>query len=180
MDCVCEEQGWRKARERMRPWPLSAHVQPRSGINPVPTAPTAAEVSFSDLNLYSAIHQVLEAERASDSAERRIGRRHAYRCVQLIAPILGGRLPNQSQFRLAQCEDLSCGGLAYLSDEFAEGEELIVALGTVPFMFIKARVLRQDRVARGGQSIYRVACQFVSRIVERPAAAGSAADSLAG
>ena len=116
-----------------------------------------AQSAFSDANLYAAIHQVLEAERASEGAERRRGQRHAYRCLQLIAPIVGGRLPNQSEFRHVQCDDLSCGGLAYLSDEPAESDELIVALGVVPFVFIKTQVVRQEPIVRGGQSVFRIA-----------------------
>lgn len=130
-----------------------------------------AQTSFSDANLYAAIHQVLEAERASDGSERRHGRRHAYRCVQLIAPILDGRLPNQSQFRHVQCDDLSGGGLAYLSDEPAESDELIVVLGVVPFVFVKTQVVRQEQISRDGRSLFRIACRFVSRVVEgNPAA----------
>jgi hypothetical protein len=129
--------------------------------------------------LYSAIHQVLEAERASDAAERRVGRRHSYRCIQLIAPILDGRLPHQSQFQPVQCDDLSCSGLAYLSEEPAESEQLIVALGVVPFMFIKAEVVRYDQVVRGGRAMFRVACRFVSRIVERQQPETPVASSVA-
>ena len=132
-----------------------------------------AQTAFSDANLYAAIHQVLEAERAAEGSERRQGQRHAYRCLQLIAPIVGGRLPNQSEFRHVQCDDLSCGGLAYLSDEPAESDELIVALGVVPFVFIKTQVVRQEQIVRGGQSLFRIACRFVSRIAEGNSAAVS-------
>ena len=141
--------------------------------------PELPDTDFSDVNLYSAIHQVLEAEQASDAAERRVGRRHSYRCIQLIAPILGGRLPNQSQFQPVQCDDLSSSGLAYLSEEPAESEQLIVALGVVPFMFIKTQVVRHEQVVRGGRAMFRVACRFVSRIVERQKADIPIASSVA-
>ena len=133
-----------------------------------------AQAHFSDANLYAAIHQVLAAEQASEgSDERRRGQRHSYRCRQLIAPIVGGRLPNQSQFRHVQCDDLSCGGLAYLSDEPAESDEFLVALGVVPFVFIKTQVVRQEPIVRDGQSLFRIACRFVSRIAEGNQAAVS-------
>jgi hypothetical protein len=121
-----------------------------------------------DGNLYAAIHQVLEAERARDLSDRRMGQRHAYRCTQLIGPILDDQLPSQSQFRHVQCDDLSCGGMAYLADEVAASDELIVVLGTVPFLFLRARILRHDQIVRSGKIMYRVACRFVGRIDDVP------------
>ncbi len=128
-----------------------------------------------DRNLYAAIHQVLEAERnsvsqsAQEQGNRRMGPRHPFRCRQLIGPIVDGQLPNQSQFFHVQCDDLSCGGMAYLADDLVTSGELIIALGTVPFLFLRARILRQEQVLCDGKLIYRIACRFIGRIDNSPA-----------
>jgi hypothetical protein len=127
-----------------------------------------------DRNLFEAIHRVLEAERNSvlqlrqEQSNRRTGPRHPYRCRQLIGPIVDGRLPSQSQFFHVQCDDLSSGGMAYLADDMVTTDELIIALGTVPFLFLRARILRQEQVIRDGNLVYRIACRFIGRIDNSP------------
>jgi hypothetical protein len=122
-----------------------------------------------DATLFSLVHGVLEAERQREAKERREGRRHSYRCLQLIAPLRDGELPDQSMFQPMQCVDLSAGGLAYLTPELPDSQQLIVALGTVPFLFLTAQIVRHERVVREGQATYRVACRFTGRIVDRGA-----------
>src|SRR6266446_5319314 len=70
-----------------------------------------------DVTFFALVHSVLEAERRRDLTERRNGRRHAYRCLQRVAPIRDGQLPEPAEFRPVQCVDLSAHGFSYLTHE---------------------------------------------------------------
>jgi hypothetical protein len=117
-----------------------------------------------DAKFYSLVHSVLEAERRRDLDERRGGRRHPYRCLQLIAPAREARLPNKSEFRQVQCVDLSSSGLSYLSTEIPPSDRLIVVLRLDPFMCLLAEVVRHEELVHEGQMMHRVACRFSGRI----------------
>ena len=117
-----------------------------------------------DAKFYSLVHSVLESERRRDLADRRGGRRHAYRCLQLIAPAHEARLPDKSEFRQVQCVDLSSSGFAYLATEEPPSDRLIVVLGLEPFICLLADVVRQEEVVHEGQRMHRVACRFSGRV----------------
>jgi hypothetical protein len=120
----------------------------------------------SDVTLYGLVHGILTAERARDDAERRAGRRHSYRCTQLIAPLQDNVPPGQLQFRPVQCVDLSAAGLSYLSDEPAPGIAVVVALGNEPLICLSAEVIRQERIVHESRFLHRVACRFTGRAIE--------------
>jgi hypothetical protein len=117
-----------------------------------------------DAKFYSLVHSVLESERRRDLDERRGGRRHAYRCLQLIAPAHEARMPDQSEFRQVQCVDLSSNGFAYLATEEPPSDRLIVVLGVEPFICLLADVVRREEVVHEGQRMHRVACRFSGRV----------------
>jgi len=119
-----------------------------------------------DVTLYGLVHGVLQAERARDNAERRDGRRHSYRCTQLIAPLQEGLPPGELQFRPVQCVDLSAAGLSYLSDEPPPGSALVVALGNEQPICLSAQVIRQERIVHESRFVHRVACRFTGRAIE--------------
>lgn len=119
-----------------------------------------------DVTLYGLVHGILAAERARDIAERRAGRRHPYRCTQLIAPLQEDRPLGELQFRPVQCVELSAAGLLYLSDEPPPGNELVVALGNKPLICLLAQVVRQERVVHQSRFLHRVACRFTGRAIE--------------
>jgi hypothetical protein len=116
-----------------------------------------------DVALYGLVHEILEAERARDAAERRDGHRHSYRCIQWIAPMQEGRLPSAHQFQPVQCVDLSADGLMYLADAPPVGNELVVALGGERPICVKAQVVREEFIVHEGQPAYRIACRFTGR-----------------
>ncbi len=117
-----------------------------------------------DAKFYSLVHTVLEAERRRDLDERRGGRRHPYRCTQLIAPFVEGRLPDKSQFRQVQCVDLSANGFSYLAAEAPANERLIITLSLDPFICLLAQVVRCELRTQELGVVYRVACRFSGRI----------------
>jgi hypothetical protein len=120
-----------------------------------------------DAKFYSLVHSVLEAERRRENDERRGGRRHSYRCLQLIAPFFDGRLPDKSQFRQVQCVDLSANGFSYVAAEAPSCDRLIVMLSLDPFICLLANVVRCELRHQEQAIIYRVACQFSGRIEDQ-------------
>lgn len=123
-----------------------------------------------DSDFYKQVHELFEAEKAragfstAASENSRRSRRNAFECYQLLAPYRQPRLPSQAEFRAVLCQDLSPGGFSFLVPERVDFDELIVALGQVPFKFFTARVLNQSAVRRRSTTAYRVGCQFTGRI----------------
>ena len=64
--------------------------------------------------------------------ERRKQPRRAYPFVQMIAPIMGGNLPAEKDFRPMHCRNISTGGLAFLSPTLPTTDSYVVALGSPP------------------------------------------------
>lgn len=107
---------------------------------------------------------MIERNRRDADPEQRGGDRHNYQCLQLIAPVINGKLPDQSQFRRVQCLDLSQSGFSYLASEPPTEENLIVALGSVPFTFLSAQVMHHKPIGRGDVPEYLVGCRFTGRL----------------
>lgn len=118
-------------------------------------------LSRPDATLYSLVHRILEAERERDIKERRVGRRHEYRCIQWVAPF--GETSGAEKFQPVQCIDLSAAGLLYLSDDPPPAAELVVALGGETPIRLHAEVVREQRVVHQGRFRHRVACRFIGR-----------------
>jgi hypothetical protein len=124
----------------------------------------------SDSEFYALVHELVEAEKlfaqhGQSAAEQRAANRKAFACQQLLAPFDGHRLPSQSEFRPMVCQDLSAGGFAFVAPQRVEFDQLVVALGQVPFKFFTARVQNQSRVRLKGGLGFRVGCRFTGRIV---------------
>ena len=123
-----------------------------------------------DASFYALVHELIEAEKdfacecASPANQRAADRRH-FDCQQLLAPFDGVRLPSQSEFRPVSCQDLSPGGFSFVLPDRVEFEELVVALGQVPFKFFTASVQNQSRVRLRGRFAYRIGCRFTGRVM---------------
>jgi len=114
-----------------------------------------------DASFFALVHDVLGGEKPR--AER--APRHAFNCLQLIAPVIDGeQLPDQSQFKSVECQDLSPTGFSYISDEPPPHWGLVVALGRVPFIFLTAQIVRHQAIGMPGQERYVVGCRFTGRI----------------
>ena len=126
---------------------------------------TSADASF-----YALVHEVIEAEKSfarlgCSAVNERAADRRAFDCQQLLAPFDGIRLPSQSEFRAVSCQDISAGGFSFILTERAEFEQVVVALGQVPFKFFTANLQNQSRVRIKGRPCYRIGCRFTGRIV---------------
>jgi hypothetical protein len=92
---------------------------------------------------------------------RRSQTRSPYDCVQLIAPYDGQKLPRQADFRHVVCRDISTSGVSFVVPHALPTERVIVALGTVPFSFLIAEVVRSELTDDG--EVF-VGCRFVERL----------------
>ncbi len=117
-----------------------------------------------DVHLFDLIHELLEQSRGYQVGERRGEPRTPYDCVQLVAPYDGVNMPTQAEFRRAHCRDLASGGFSFFAESPPEEERLIVALGSVPFSFFVAEVVRVKRADVDLTGTYLVGCRFVERL----------------
>lgn len=128
---------------------------------------SSAALPRTDVTLYGLVHGILEAERAREAAERRAGRRHPYRCMQLVAPYYENMPRAELQFRRVQCIDLSAAGILYLADDSPPTSELVIALGADRPICLRARTVRDESIVHAGRSLHRVACRFTGRAFEQ-------------
>jgi hypothetical protein len=96
--------------------------------------------------------------------ERRKSARRNFVCWQLVAEYDGFTFPVQQDFQLRLCQDISAGGISFLSDERPRSEELIIALGTIPFIFFHVRFARAVRRKDLEGQPLQIGCRFVRRI----------------
>ena len=117
-----------------------------------------------DVELFELVHELLEESRGYQVGERRGEPRNKYDCIQLIAPYDGYTMPSQAQFRRAHCRDLASGGFSFFAEQPPEEDKLVVALGTVPFAFFVAEVVRVTRADVDHTGSHLVGCRFVERL----------------
>ena len=120
---------------------------------------TAQEESLFDL-----VHALLEESKGDEFGQRRATQRAKYDCVQLIAPYDGFTMPTQAEFRRAHCRDLASGGFSCFAEHPPETEQLVVALGAVPFSFFVAEVVRVKQSDVDHTGSYLVGCRFVEKL----------------
>ena len=113
--------------------------------------------------LFESLHALLEEQKASHG-DRRGDVRRAYECFQLLAFYDGCRAPAQGDFRCVLCHDLSPGGFSFLAEEAPRLPYVIIALGSIPFTFFVAQVLRVRPAGGDGGSGCLVACRFLRRV----------------
>ena len=114
-----------------------------------------------DANFFSLVHHVIQAAHGED--DRRGNDRRTYCCQQWIAAY-SGELPKKAEFRQVQCHDLSPGGFSFLADTAPETDNLVVALGKHPHLFVIAQIVHWDWKMIDGREVAVVGCRFVSRI----------------
>ena len=119
---------------------------------------TDSDVAFFDL-----VHSMLDTDN-SKQQERREHDRLSYSCVQLVAPYDGLNLPTQADFMQVHCLDLSERGVCFTSSHRPTHGWFVVALGAVPFDFVKAKVCTAAQVDKNGTTEFRVGCEFVAKI----------------
>ena len=134
---------------------LPPHIARHARTTAMPTQPNT------DANFFSLVHHVIQA--AHGGSDRRGNDRRTYRCEQWIAPY-SGEVPTTAEFRCVQCHDLSPGGFSYLADGPPESDNLVVALGKHPYLFVVAQILHSDWQTVDGREVAVVGCRFVEKI----------------
>jgi hypothetical protein len=123
-----------------------------------------------DAGFYELVHELIEAERLrlplpeNSKKNHRHSNRRPIECLQLLAPFRDGRLPSQAEFVAVLCRDLSSGGFSFLAEKRVDFQQVIVALGPVPFKFFTATVVNQTRTHTHQRPMIRVGCRFSGRI----------------
>lgn len=117
-----------------------------------------------DADLFERINVLLEEQARAEGEERRHDERRAYRCIQLMAPFDGQRLPSQAAFRAVRCHDISATGFSFYADDQPATDMVIIALGTVPFTFFAAEIVRITESSDKTHGRYTIGSRFVQRI----------------
>ncbi|MEX0866303.1 MAG: GAF domain-containing protein [Pirellulales bacterium] len=106
-----------------------------------------------------------DAEQSADAVERRSKLRVPFPRMQEIAPIIDGKLPDQSRFLEVRCHDISAGGFSFFLPNKPDFEELVVALGDGgQRKYFSARVLHVQAAELDGRRMKLVGCEYASRL----------------
>jgi hypothetical protein len=91
--------------------------------------------------------------------------RRTYQYRQLIAPLIGDRLPARNRFFEAVCEDISAGGISFYLDTPPDFKRVVVGLGQAPQLtFFTATIARVAETEFEGRRQFLVGCRFTGRI----------------
>ena len=117
----------------------------------------------SDAAFFDMVH-ALVSDSSEDDSKQRESKRHVYECIQLLAPYDGSTLPTPGDFCKVLCQDLSANGFGFVTEQSPNTKYVIVALGTVPFIFYVAEVMNSRPVEQDGETGYLVGCRLVERL----------------
>ncbi|MGI8980149.1 MAG: hypothetical protein ACR2FY_13070 [Pirellulaceae bacterium] len=95
---------------------------------------------------------------------RRSPRRN-FACWQLVAEYDGVTLPAQEDFQLRLCQDISPGGVSFLSNVRPQSEDLIIALGQIPFIFFHVNFAHAVRRRDLEGHPLQIGCRFIKRLM---------------
>ncbi len=130
---------------------------------PEPSEPDEANTATPARPGTSAPFQPLR--RPPQGHEMRSSPRRTYQYRQLIAPLLGNRLPARNRFFEVVCEDISAGGIAFYLDSRPGFERVVVGLGQPPQLtFFTADIVRIAETEADGRRQFLVGCRFTGRI----------------
>jgi hypothetical protein len=105
-----------------------------------------------------------EQDPGSESNERRKNSRRNFGCWQLVAEYDGHKFPIQEDFQLRLFRDISEGGISFLADERPGTEDLIIALGAMPFVFFHVKFARATRRKDLEGQPLQIGCRFIKRL----------------
>ncbi len=126
------------------------------------TAAAPAEGDAAEQAAPSPFHPVGHPARGSDM---RSSPRRTYQYRQLIAPLLGDRLPARNRFFEVVCEDISAGGISFHLDTRPNFEKVVVALGQPPQLcYFTAQIVRIAERFDKGRRHFLIGCRFTGRI----------------
>ena|SRR5436190_11813752 len=101
-------------------------------------------------------------EKETSPRERRKNKRRKFGCWQLVAEFDGENLPLQRDFELFEFCDISLSGIAFEAEERPLSNDLVLALGNMPFEFFHARIVRV--VSSPNSSKLHIGCKLIKRL----------------
>lgn len=105
-----------------------------------------------------------EEQSPAKQEDRRKNPRFKFDWWQLVAEYDGENLPAQRDFRLLRFFDLSASGISFLADQRPVSDDLIIALGIIPFVFIHVRIMRTVHRRDLDDLTLQIGCRFIKRI----------------
>lgn len=96
--------------------------------------------------------------------ERRTSVRRKYVCLQLVADYDGRKMPAQKDFEAIIFQDISAGGVSFLSQMKPRRQQLVIALGRAPFSFWIVEVVFARRRDDLPGHTYQVGCRLLRRL----------------
>lgn len=110
-------------------------------------------------------HPRKRSEASRRGAELRTSPRRKYPYRQLIAPIVGAKVPSREDFFPVWCKDLSGGGFSIYMENPPTFHNLIVALGVSPHVkFYRAEAMHVQPIEYEGRRVFLVGCRLVTRV----------------
>ena len=107
------------------------------------------------------------ADQQPSGREMRRSPRRTYQYRQLVAPMLGDKLPDRRKFFEVVCQDISAGGISFLLDSEPPFKRVVVALGKPPRLsFFVAEIVRIQPQEVDGRRKYLIGCRFCNRVKE--------------
>lgn len=104
---------------------------------------------------------------APEPENRRTTHRKTFYCWQMMAWYDGKRAPQQTDFHLIECRDLSPSGFSFFSDKKPCQERMIIAIGSAPFAFFEAVTVRCEPAVGERTKGFIVGCRFEKRLEAR-------------
>ncbi|MGI8981299.1 MAG: hypothetical protein ACR2FY_18895 [Pirellulaceae bacterium] len=116
------------------------------------------------MSVQTLAEKAAQRELGQTMIEQRKSRRHVYRCLQLVAPYDGSRLPRQDEFSWAMFKDVSKSGISFLAEAKPATKQLIVAVGPAPFNFLVVEVVRTSKRNDLKNRPFLIACRILREL----------------
>jgi PAS domain S-box-containing protein len=98
-------------------------------------------------------------------SERRLKPRRSYPYVQMVAPVIDGRLPNPKMFKAMRCKDIAAGGFSFLSPIKPNYAQCVAAFGVAPSLtYLMARIVHSRPIQHEGETLFIVGCEYTGRV----------------
>jgi hypothetical protein len=110
------------------------------------------------------VRQRIPDDGDAEEMDRRTSNRHAYPVIQMIAPCMLFRPPEEATFHEVRCHDISRGGVSFFWSRSPDFHYVVIRLGDgVDAVSLRARVVRSSPIV-GLKDEYLVCCEFFERV----------------
>ena len=124
------------------------------------------QIENGDLAVVGKNERLLPDDEAEDDSppDRRVDRRRAYPYVQILAPIVGDRLPSLNEFHEVRCRDISLRGFSFYYPDPPTHEKYVAAFGAHPNqIYLVCKVIHTSSAILDGKEMVLVGCNYLAR-----------------